>query len=213
MQLVFFHQNLPLKLLHHLILIAAPVNFSIIFHWRIQILWPSLEAQQSWRKFSDKFWWKKSRENPEDFHLTSLPVRDQWKWWRHFKLQAKMLSELIIRRDSVYTLWLTYLHLHCTNLCTTNITTSQLDLQCQSIWFQNIDFNSSTWTDRLTDWLHCIEWTEHWTERVEILDAGDREEEREDGEEISFLDKFWSESEHEEGSAESWYQRWYTNAK
>ena len=156
---------------------------------------------------------KKSLENPEDFHLTSLPVRDQWKWWRHFKLQAKMLSELIIRRDSVYTLWLTYLHLHCTNLCTTNITTSQLDLQCQSIWFQNIDFNSSTWTDRLTDWLHCIEWTEHWTERVEILDAGDREEEREDGEEISFLDKFWSESEHEEGSAESWYQRWYTNAK
>ena len=48
---------------------------------------------------------------------------------------------------------------------------------------------------------------------MEILDAGDREEEREDGEEISFLDKFWSESEHEEGSAESWYQRWYTNAK
>ena len=47
---------------------------------------------------------------------------------------------------------------------------------------------------------------------MEILDAGDREEEREDGEEISFLDKFWSESEHEECSAESWYQRWYTNA-
>ena len=49
-------------------------------------------------------------------------------------------------------------------------------------------------------------------ERGEILDGGDREE-REDGEEISFLDKLWSESEHEEGSAESWYQHWYTNAK
>ena len=47
---------------------------------------------------------------------------------------------------------------------------------------------------------------------MEILDAGDREE-REDGEEISFLDKLWSESEHEEGSAESWYQHWYTNTK
>ena len=54
--------------------------------------------------------------------------------------------------------------------------------------------------------------TEHWTERVEILDGGDREE-REDGEEISFLDKLWSESEHEEGSAESWYQHWYPNTK
>ena len=140
-----------------------------------------------------------SRLNPEDFHFASAPTGDQWKWWRHFKLQAKMLSELIIRRDSVYTSWLTYLHLHCTKLCTTNITTSQLELSVNLIPHR-LQFFYSNW---LTD---CIV---HWVERGEILDGGDREE-REDGEEISFLDKLWSESEHEEGSAESWYQHWYT---
>ena len=110
-----------------------------------------IEAQQTWLWLILK---KKSLQNPEDFHLTSLPARDQWKWWRHFKLQAKMLSELIIRRDSVYTLWLTYLHLHCTNLSVQQI--SQLDLSVNLFYILILDFNSSTSTDWLTDWLHRV---------------------------------------------------------
>ena len=98
--------------------------------------------------------WLKSWQNPEDFHFISLAARDQWKWWRHFKLQAKMLSELIIRRDSVYTSWLTYLHLHCTNLSVQQI--PQLDLSVNLILYldSSLQFFDFNWlTDWLTDWL------------------------------------------------------------
>ena len=99
-QLFIFHQNLTLKLLHYLILINN-YEFFNYFDWKYRDC-VVISRSQICMKFSDWFWISILTLDRSRKTFTSA----QWKWWRHFKLQAKMLSEQIISGDLVYSLWL-----------------------------------------------------------------------------------------------------------